>query len=91
MVTQKGGLEPLIKLPKFKYTFNEKRKIFIGYIYPYSEYFIKCVTSIPFNNYTYNSETKYTHIDESKEKILFVVMVIDVRYIYFQEEPFMNC
>jgi len=71
MVTQKGGLEPLIKLPKFKYTFNEKRKIFIGYIYPYSEYFIKCVTSIPFNNYTYNSETKYTHIDESKEKILF--------------------
>ena len=59
-VLQKGGLEPLTKVPNFKYTFNEKRKIFIGYIYPYAEYFINCVTSMPFNSYTYNGNCEYT-------------------------------
>ena len=58
-VLQKGGLEPLTKVPNFKYTFNENRKLFIGYIYPYAEYFINCVTSMPFNSYTYDANCEY--------------------------------
>jgi hypothetical protein len=64
---QKGGLDPLIKVPSFKYTFNEKRKLFIGYLYPYAEYFINCVTSIPFNSYSYNGECEYINPDDKKQ------------------------
>jgi len=64
-ILQKGGLEPLIKVPNFKYTFDEKRKLFIGYIYPYAEYFINCVTSMPLNSYTYNGNCEY--IDETED------------------------
>jgi hypothetical protein len=66
---QKGGLEPLAKVPNFKYTFNEERKLFIGYIYPYAEYFINCVTSIPFSYYTYNANCEYINF-EDKTQIL---------------------
>lgn len=64
---QKGGLEPLVKVPNFKYTFNEKRKVFIGYIYPYAEYFINCVTSIPFSSYSYNANCEYIDFEEKKQ------------------------
>ena len=64
---QKGGLEPLSKLPNFKYTFNEKRKVFIGYIYPYAEFFINCVTSIPFTSYSYNANCEYIDFDDKKQ------------------------
>jgi hypothetical protein len=64
---QKGGLEPLSKVPNFKYTFNEKRKVFIGYIYPYAEYFINCVTSIPFSSYSYHANCEYIDFDNKKQ------------------------
>lgn len=64
---QKGGLEPLTRVPNFKYTFNEKRKIFIGYIYPYAEYFISCVTSMPFNSYTYNGNCEYINVEDKTQ------------------------
>ena len=51
---QLGGIEPLAKVPNFKYTFNESRKLFINTIYPYAEYFLFCVTKIPFNTYYYS-------------------------------------
>ena len=66
---QKGGLEPLTRVPNFKYTFNEKRKIFIGYIYPYAEHFIGCVTSIPFNSYTYNGNCEYIDRTKTQQKV----------------------
>ena len=67
---QKGGLDPLAKVPKFKYTFNEKRKLFIGYIYPYSEYFINCVTAIPFSSYSYNDAgCEYINFDNKEQKV----------------------
>ena len=64
---QKGGLEPLTKVPKFKYTFDEKRKIFIGHLYPYAEYFIRCVTSMPFNSYTYNGNCEYILFEDKTQ------------------------
>ena len=67
---QKGGLEPLSKVPTFKYTFNEKRRVFIGYIYPYADYFINCVTSIPFNSYSYDANCEYIGFDDKKQIII---------------------
>ena len=66
---QKGGLEPLTTVPNFKYTFNEKRKIFIGYIYPYAEHFISCVTSMPFNSYTYNGNCEYIDSTKTRQRV----------------------
>jgi hypothetical protein len=53
-IIQKGGLDPLIKVPKFKYTFNEGRKLLIGTIYPYADYLIECVVKMPYESYSYN-------------------------------------
>lgn len=66
-IWQKGGLEPLTNVPNFKYTFNEKRKTFIGFIYPYAEYFINCVSSIPFKSYYYNANCEYINFDDKKQ------------------------
>jgi len=51
---QKGGLEPLLMVPKFKYTFDEERKLFINCLYPYSDIFLNTIREIPWNNYSYN-------------------------------------
>lgn len=51
---QLGGIDPLDKVPNFKYTFNEPRKLLIGTIYPYAGYFLDLVTKIPFDSYVYN-------------------------------------
>ena len=77
MNTQYGGLEPLLKVPKFKYTFDKKRKLFIGYVYPYADHFINFITSIPYEKYSYTgnceyyeiNEDNFTDIDYSKEVI----------------------
>ena len=66
---QKGGLDPLSKVPYFKYTFNEKRKLFIGYIYPYADYFINCVTSIPYHSYSYDANCEYIGFEDKKQII----------------------
>ena len=66
---QKGGLDVLSKVPKFKYTFNEKRKLFIGTLYPYAEYFLNCVTQIPFNSYAYNGNCEYINFDTKEEVV----------------------
>ena len=67
---QNGGLDPLLKLPSFKYTFNEKRKLLIGYIYPYSDYFINCVTSLPFQDYYYNDMCEYINIEDNTQQMV---------------------
>ena len=64
---QKGGLDPLTKVPNFKYTINEKRKLFIGYLYPYADYFISCVTSLPFNSYSYNANCEYINVENNTQ------------------------
>ena len=69
MKNQKGGLEPLSKVPSFKYTSEKKRKLFIGNLYPYAEYFINCVNSIPFNSYSYNGNCEYIN-HEDKTQII---------------------
>ena len=53
-----GGFEPLGRVPAFKYTFNEPRKLFVGVLYPYAEYFINSIVQIPFGEYTYSGETE---------------------------------
>jgi hypothetical protein len=68
--TQKGGLEPMITVPKFKYTFNEERKLFIGYVYPYSPYLISCITTIPFTSYSYKGNTEYINIENNTQNII---------------------
>ena len=57
---QTGGLEPLLKTPKFKYTLNEERKVFISSMYPYADYFMNAVRDIPWKLYTFAEETEYT-------------------------------
>ena len=64
---QEGGLDPLHKVPKFKYTFNEERKLFIGYLYPYADYFINCVTSMPFDSYSFSGNCEYIHYNPSEK------------------------
>ncbi len=56
---QKGGMEGLVKVPKFKYTLNDKRILFISTIYPYADYFFDLIIKIPFNTYTFKGEVEY--------------------------------
>jgi hypothetical protein len=63
----KGGLEPLTKVPIFKYTSNEKRKLFIGNLYPYAEYFINGVNSIPFDSYSYDGKSEYFNMEDGTQ------------------------
>ena len=63
---QLGGIDPLDKVPNFKYTFNEPRKLLIGTIYPYAGYFLDLVTKIPFDSYVYSGENDL-FFDEKKE------------------------
>ena len=54
---QKGGLEPLIKVPTnkdFKYTLNQDRKLWIRAIYPYIDIFLQSIREIPFQTYSYD-------------------------------------
>ena len=69
-LTQKGGLEPLEIVPKFKYTFNEERKLFISYVYPYAPYLINCITTIPFSSYSYNGNCEYINPEDKTQTIL---------------------
>ena len=68
--TQKGGLEPMSTVPKFKYTFNEERKIFIGYIYPYAPYLISCVSTIPFDSYSYKGNCEYINFENKSQTVI---------------------
>jgi hypothetical protein len=74
MNKQKGGLDTLVKVPIFKYTFNEKRKLFIGYLYPYAEYFVNCVRSIPFDSYSYHAECEYIDNEDENNKVQKVLI-----------------
>lgn len=54
---QKGGLEPLIKVPTnkdFKYTLDQNRKLWIRAIYPYIDVFLQSIREIPFQTYSYD-------------------------------------
>uniref|UniRef100_A0A6C0IRE3 Uncharacterized protein n=1 Tax=viral metagenome TaxID=1070528 RepID=A0A6C0IRE3_9ZZZZ len=66
---QTGGLEPLLKVPNFKYTFNLTRKLFIGYVYPYADYFINSITNIPFEQYSYTGNTEYINYEDDVQTI----------------------
>jgi hypothetical protein len=74
-IFQKGGFEPFMKLPEFKYTFDENRKTFVSHIYPFADYFIKCVTSIPFDTYSYKGPCELIQWQdewkEPKKQIIF--------------------
>jgi hypothetical protein len=64
---QLGGIDPLMNVPVFKYTFNEPRKLLVGTIYPYGEYFLNLVITIPFNSYSYNGEIDLLVLHELKD------------------------
>lgn len=57
--SQSGGSDPLNKVPKFKYTSSEERKLFVGTLYPYADHLIKCVHTIPYSSYSYDGECEY--------------------------------
>ena len=59
MNIQKGGLDPLLKVPTFKYTMNIQRKGFINVIYPYSVYFLDTLNKIDFSSYSYDGACEY--------------------------------
>lgn len=67
---QHGGLEPLLKLPKFKYTFHQERKTFISHVYSYAPYLLSCITSIPFHSYSYKGNCEYLNFEDKKEKVV---------------------
>jgi len=66
---QKGGLEPLIKVPTnkdFKYTLNENRKLWIRAIYPYIDIFLQCIREIPFQSYSYDGIAYVKNIETNE-------------------------
>lgn len=51
---QKGGtLEPVQKVPTFRYTVNEGRKAWTSALYPYAPYFFNIVKEIPWDDFQY--------------------------------------
>ena len=55
---QKGGIEPNYNIPKFKYTFNQQRKSWVGILYPYADYFFTII-KLPFEEYQYSGNSHY--------------------------------
>jgi hypothetical protein len=63
---QKGGLEPLLLVPKFKYTFDEERKLFINCLYPYSDIFLNTIREINWNTYSYEGPIDIIYAEYKK-------------------------
>ena len=59
MNIQKGGVDPLLKVPTFKYTTSIDRQRFINAIYPYSVYFLDTLNKIDFSSYSYDGACEY--------------------------------
>ena len=55
----RGGLKPLLKAPRFKYTFNVERKVWIKNLYPYADVFLEVVRDIGWNQYKYDGIGEY--------------------------------
>jgi len=62
MNIQKGGVDPLLKVPTFKYTTSIDRQRFINAIYPYSVYFLDTLNEIDFSSYSYDGLCEYTSV-----------------------------
>lgn len=62
MNIQKGGVDPLLKVPTFKYTTSIARQRFINAIYPYSVYILDTLNEIDFSSYSYNGLCEYTSV-----------------------------
>jgi hypothetical protein len=61
---QRGGLDPLRRLPPFKYTTSEKRKAFVGTLYPYADYLLQCTQGVEGENYEYDGPVMYTEMKQ---------------------------
>jgi hypothetical protein len=66
---QKGGLDALLMVPKFKYTFDEERKLFINCLYPYSDYFLNMIREINWNAYSYNGPIDVVYSEYRKPEL----------------------
>ena len=76
MNIQKGGVDPLLKVPTFKYTMNIQRKGFINVIYPYSVYFLDTLNEIDFSSYSYHGDCEYTgEVDNDQQFTPSEVMI----------------
>lgn len=62
----KGGLKPLLKTPRFKYTFNVERKAWIKNLYPYADVFLDVVRDINWNQYKYDGIGEYKVYGENR-------------------------
>jgi hypothetical protein len=62
------NIEPLLEIPPFKYTFNEKRKLFIEKTYSYSDIFLNSVNEIPLHEYKFKGNCIVRNVMEDKDK-----------------------
>ena len=62
MNIQKGGVDPLLKVPTFKYTTSIDRQRFINAIYPYSVYILDTLNEIDFSSYSCSGPCEYTSV-----------------------------
>jgi hypothetical protein len=63
---QRGGLDPLRRVPPFKYTTLETRKALVGHVYPYADYLLQCVQGINLDEYDF--EGLVTYLDYTKDE-----------------------
>lgn len=75
--TQKGGVFPLRRLPPFKYTINEERKQFVGHLYPYSDYFLKCVNDVRLDDFRFEGECEYLETQDDDDKGFQITKAIE--------------
>ena len=67
---QRGGLDTLRLLPKFKYTTLESRKEFVGHLYPYADYLLEIARGVNLDDYEYNGDVTYIeYIDNEDDPI----------------------
>jgi hypothetical protein len=73
----------LIKNSNFKYTSNKNRKKFVTHLFPYGNYIIDLIQSIPWKSYKYNGKMNLWYEDADG------TYKADEKYIYASTEDFL--
>ena len=64
---QRGGLDPLRRVPPFKYTTLETRKALVGHVYPYADYLLQIIQDINVDEYDFEGIVTYLDYNDEKE------------------------
>lgn len=65
-----GTLEPLQKVPAFKYTQSSQRKIWTSAMYPYAPYFFSLLNEIPWSSYVYETDNFIARCNKDAYRIV---------------------